>query len=84
MELRRSLSKNKPLHGGLAVRPEGAYFTIMTGKVLYIIPLITRLIAKTKQFIYNVFVTSIHSVDQQRNSPPKALTSSLSNRQRLG
>ena len=70
--------------GGVLLRHEGAYFTIMTGKVLYIIPLITRLLAKTKQFIYNVFVTSIHSVDQQRNSPPKTLTSSLSNRQRLG
>ena len=56
----------------------------MTGEVLYIIPLITRLLPKTKQFIYNVFVTSIHSVDQQRNSPPKTLTSLLSNRQRLG
>ena len=70
--------------GSVLLRHEGAYFTIMTGKVLYIIPLITRLLAKTKQFIYNVFVTSIHSVDQQRNSPPKTLTSSLSNRQRLG
>ena len=66
------------------LRHEGAYFSIMTGEVLYIIPLITRLLPKTKQFIYNVFVTSIHSVDQQRNSPPKTLTSSLSNRQRLG
>ena len=74
-----------PTHsGGVLLRHEGACFTIMTGKVLYIIPLITRLLAKTKQFIYNVFVTSIHSVDQQRNSPPKTLTSSLSNRQRLG
>ena len=70
--------------GGVLLCHEGAYFTIMTGKVLYIIPLITRLLAKTKQFISNVFVTSIHSVDQQRNSPPKTLTSSLSNRQRLG
>ena len=70
--------------GGVLLRHEGAYFTIMTGKVLYIIPLITRLLPKTKQFIYNVFVTSIHSVYQQRNCPPKTLTSSLSNRQRLG
>ena len=69
--------------GDVLLRHEGAYFSIMTGEVLYIIPLITRLLPKTKQFIYNVFVTSIHSVDQQRNSPPKTLTSSLSNRQRL-
>ena len=32
---------------------------------------------------YNLFVTSIRSVDQQRNSPPKLLTS-LSNRGRWG
>ena len=61
--------------GGVLLRHEGAYFTIMTGTVLYIILLITRLLPKTKQFIYNVFVTSIHSVDQHRNSPPKTLTS---------
>ena len=40
--------------GGVLLRNEGAYFTI-TGKVLYIIPLITWLLPKTKQFIYNVF-----------------------------
>ena len=32
---------------------------------------------------YNLFVTIIRSVDQQRNSPPKTLTS-LSNRRRWG
>ena len=49
----------------------------MTGHVLYIIPLITRRLAKTKKRVsfYNLFVTSIRSVDQQRNSPPKTLTS---------
>ena len=33
----------------------GAYFPIMTGDVLYIIPLITRLLAKTKNFTRCVF-----------------------------
>ena len=32
---------------------------------------------------YNLFVSSIHSVDQQRNSQPKTLTS-LSNQRRWG
>ena len=69
--------------------PEGDYFPITTGDVLYIIPLITRLLAKTKKItsqcvsFYNLFVTGIRSVDQQRNSPPKTLTS-LSNRVRWG
>ena len=42
----------------------------MTGDVLYMIPLITRLLAKTKKItshgapFYNLFVTSIRSVDQ--------------------
>ena len=35
--------------GGVLLRPEGAFFFIMTGDVLYIIPLITRLLAKTKK-----------------------------------
>ena len=63
--------------------------SIMTGDVLYIIPLITWLLAKKKKLqltshcvsFYNSFVT-IHSVDQKRNSPPKTLTS-LSNRIRV-
>ena len=35
--------------GVVLLRPEGAFFFIMTGDVLYIIPLITRLLAKTKK-----------------------------------
>ena len=64
-------------------------FSIMTGDVLYIIPLITRLLAKTKKItshgvsFHNLFVTSIRSVDQQRNNQPKTLTL-FSNRRRWG
>ena len=52
---------------GVLLRPEGAYFSKMTGDVLYMIPLITRLLAKTKKItlhgapFYNLFVASIHS-----------------------
>ena len=35
--------------GGVLLRPEGDYFPIMTGDVLYIIPLITRRLVKTKK-----------------------------------
>ena len=76
--------------GGVLLRPEGAYFLIMTGDVLYIIPLVTWLLAKTKKektshgvSFYNVFVTSVRNVDQQRNSPPKTMTT-LRNRIRWG
>ena len=57
------------------VRPDGAYFTIMTGDVRYIIPLITRRLAKTKKnnFTRCVFLPAF-VVFQQRNSPPKTLT----------
>ena len=47
----------------------------MAGDVLYIIPLITRLLTSLKKKMvsfYNFFVI-IRSVDQQRNSPPKTL-----------
>ena len=61
----------------------------MTGDVLYIIPLITQGLGENEKIsshrvsFYNVFVTGIRRVDQQRNSPPKTLTS-LSNRVRWG
>ena len=63
--------------------PWRVLFSIMSGDVLFIIPLITRLLAKTKQYLHMVclFTFTIRSVDKQRNSPPKTLTS-LSNRTR--
>ena len=66
--------------GGVRFALKRLIFPIMTN-VQNISPLITRLLAKTS--FYNLFVTCIHSVDQQRNSPPKTLTS-LSNRVRWG
>ena len=57
---------------GVLLPTEGGSFRIMTGDVLYIIPIITRLRAKSKKLLhmvsfYNLFVTaSIPSVDQQR------------------
>ena len=44
--------------------------TSMTGDVLYISPLITNNFTLCV-LINTMNVTSIHSVDQQRNSPPK-------------
>ena len=41
------------------LRPEGAYFPIMTGDVLYIIPLIRRLLAKTKKQLHTVCLFTI-------------------------
>ena len=60
-------------------------FSIMNGDVLYIIPFITQLLAKTKKYLHTVclFTNTIRSVDQPSNSPPKTLTS-LSNRVRCG
>ena len=57
---------------------------IITGDVLYIIPLITRLLAKTSHGVsfYNFFVTSILSVDQQRNNFSAKTLTSLSNGRR--
>ena len=45
--------------------------------ILYIIPLITRLLAKTKKLLHKVclFTIIIRSVDQQRNGSPKTSTS---------
>ena len=49
----------------------------MTGDVIYIVPLITRRLTRQNEkkkfvlpffFFYNLFVISIHSVDQQINS----------------
>ena len=69
------------------LRPVWAYFLIMTDDVLYIILLYYTLTCQNEKItsdgvsFYNFFVTGIRSVDQQRNSPPKTLTS-LSNRVR--
>ena len=44
-------------------------FSILTGDVLYIIPLITRLLTKNEKITsHSLFTITIRSVDQQRNS----------------
>ena len=43
--------------GGVLLRPEGDYFPIMPGDVLYIILLITRLLVKTEKMTSNNIVT---------------------------
>ena len=52
---RANASRRCPVH------PEGvgAYFPIMTGVVLYIIPLITRRLAKTKKELHTVCLFTI-------------------------
>ena len=66
------IGKISPDRANGLLHPEGGaggLFSIMTGDVLYIIPLITRLLAKTKKItshgvsFYNLSVTSIRSVD---------------------
>ena len=76
--------------GGVLLRPEGDYFPIMTSDVLrkhypayYTVTYQNETITSHCLSVYNLFVSSIRSVDQQRNSPPKTLTS-LSNRVRWG
>ena len=82
-------TKLNPKQRDMEVIREISVYSIMTGDVLYIIPLITRLLAKNEKitshgvYFYNLIVTSIRCVDQQRNSPPKSLTS-LSNRRCWG
>ena len=61
------ISPDKPL------RPEGAYKKNKQNE---------KITSHGASF-YNVFVSSIHSVDQQRNNPPKTLTL-LSNRRHWG